>query len=437
MRRLNFFVAVSLFFAVCFSAKFARADDTASAKKQIDFLAGGLPERLSSIRALLRENKTDVATAQIRSVTEALSQIGRLTKEIRAAEPGYAPPLAFDFDATPARARQAEYTEAKKLSLAAAKAINQDCQAANQALLQAKNRQMATIAISALKFTVENAPGRPGGELTEFVVEGAKRLNGYLMDKYIAEPITGGLSEVQLLKDNFVSIADGAKLLKSCEASREKAMAIAKSMDAEAKKLAGAAEAEKAWQAFRWLLTPGSGTLKVEVVDVQLRAFKLMLGDVEVTPSLKGKTLELKSPIVLSARVQDERRKFCVDKRAYAQKTKTIILEPGPGGGPEDSLVYRSSQNNARSSWTIVEERFDWSPSTNGSLEDDPKAVSGAYWKLERARMRWTIKARPGEQVNVFVKGAIRWKLDQVLPGGSKQQEEKNDGSATLVLKVL
>jgi hypothetical protein len=415
----------------------ARADDAAQAKKQIEFLSGGLPERLSSIRALLRENKTDLAAAQIRSVTEVLEQIGRLTKEVRAAEPGYAPPLALDLDSTPARARQAEYAEAKKLALAAAKSINQDCQAANQALLSAKNRQMATIAISALKFTVENAPGRPGGELTEFVVEGAKRLNGYLMDKYIAEPITGGLSEVQLLKDNFVSIADGAKLLKSCEASREKAMAMARAMDAEAKKLAGAADAEKAWQAFRWLLSPGSNTIKVQVVDVQLRAFKLSLGDVEVTPALKGKTLELQAPVVLTARVQDERRKFCLDKRAYAQKTKTIILDPGPGGGPEDSLVYHSSQNNTRSSWTILEERFDWSPSDNGSLEDDPRAVSGAYWKLERSRMRWTIKARPGESVNVFVKGVIRWKLDQVLPGGSKQQEEKNDGSATLVLKVL
>jgi hypothetical protein len=296
---------------------------------------------------------------------------------------------------------------------------------------------MATIAISALKFTVENAPGRPGGELTEFAVEGMKRLNSYLMDTYIAAPITNNLSEVQLLKDNFVSIADGAKLLKGCEASREKVMALARGMDQAVMILKAAAEAEKAWQAFRWLQAAGAATLKVQVVDVQVRALKLTLGEVEVTPAMKGKTLELKSPVLLGARVADERRKFCLEKRAYAQKTKTIVLEPGPGGGPEDSLVYHSSQNNARSAWLIQEESFDWSPSSNSTLDDYPKALSGAYWKLAKGRVRWTPQAKPGEQVNVQVKGTIRWKLDQVLPGGKKQQEETNDGSATLVLKIL
>jgi hypothetical protein len=414
-----------------------RAQDAAEARKQIDFLNRGLPERVKSIRELLRQKKMDTATAQIRGVTEVLEQLARLTRDVQKSEPGYSPGLSLDLDDTPARSRLTEFKEAKKLALDAAKALNKDCQAASDALLKARGRQLATIAISALKFTVENAPGRPGGELTEFVVEGAKRLNGYLMDKYIAEPITGGLSEVQLLKDNFVSIADGAKLVKGCEASREKVMAVARAMDAEVKTAQGAAEAEKAWQAYRWMQAAGRASLRVQVVDVQVRAFKLTLGGAEVTAGMKGQTLELEAPLVLTARVQDARRQFCLDKRAYAEKTKTIVLEPGPGGGPEDSLVYHSSQGNARSAWLIVEERFDWSPSSNSKLEDDPKALSGAYWKLEKGRVRWTPQAKPGEQFNVFVKGTIKWRQDQVLPGGKKSQEETNDGSATLVLKVL
>ncbi|HOX47326.1 MAG TPA: hypothetical protein PK668_27280 [Myxococcota bacterium] len=415
----------------------ASAQDTAEAKKQIGFLDRGLAERVKSIRELLRQRKMDTATLQIRGVTEVLEQMARLAREVQKSEPGYSPGLSLDLDDSPALARLSEFKEAKKLALAAAKALNKDCQAASDALLKAKNRQLATIAISALKFTVENAPGRPGGELTEFVVEGAKRLNGYLMDKYIAEPITGGLSEVKLLKDNFVSIADGAKLLKGCEASREKVMAVARAMDAEVKAAQGAAEAEKAWQAFRWMQAAGRARFRVQVVDVSLRALKLTLGGAEVTAGMKGQTLELEAPVVLTARVQDARRQFCLDKRAYAAKTKTIVLEPGPGGGPEDSLVYHSTQGNARSAWLIQEERFDWKPSANSALEDDPRASSGAYWKLEKGRVRWTPRAKPGEQVNVFVKGTLKWRQDQVLPGGKKSQEETNDGSATLVLKLL
>jgi hypothetical protein len=415
----------------------ALAQDAAEAKKQLDFLNRGLPERVSSIRKLLRENKLEVATAQIRGVTEVLEQMARLAREVQRSEPGYSPGLDLDLDDTPALGRLAEFQEAKKLALDAARALNKDCQAANEALLKARSRQLATIAISALKFTVENAPGRQGGQASDLVVEGVKRLNGYLMDRYIAEPITGGLSEVKLLKDNFVSIADGARLLQSCENAREKVMVLARAMDSELKTGQAAAEAERAWQAFRWLQQAGAATIKVQVVDVQARAFKLTLNGAEVTAGMKGQTLELKAPLILTARVQDERRKFCLEKRAYAQKTRTILLEDGPGGGPEDSLVYRSSQGSARSAWLIQEERFDWSPSSNSKLEDDPKALSGAYWRVGKGRVRWTPQAKPGEQVHVFVKGTIKWRQDQVLPGGKKSQEETHDGSATLVLKLL
>jgi CheY-like chemotaxis protein len=256
------------------------------------------------------------------------------------------------------------------------------------------------------------------------------------MDKYIAEPITGGMSEVGLLKDNFVSIADGEKLLKRCEESRTKVVDLAKRLDADMKALNEAAEAEKAWAKFRWLKEAGAGTMKVEVVDVQVRAMAVTLGGTEVTAGLKGKTLELPLPIMLTAKVKDERRKFCLDKKAYARKSKTISVLPGPGGSDEDSLVYTSSTLGGKSSWLIKDESFDWQPSGNTSVEDDPKAVHPVYWKLQKSRVRWKLPAKAGEQVNVFVKGKIQWEFDQVLPTKKDRKQELNDGTATLVLKI-
>ena len=50
--------------------------------------------------------------------------------------------------------------------------------------------------------------------------------------------------------------------------------------------------------------------------------------------------------------------------------------------------------------------------------------------------MLWTLTAKPGEQANVRVTGKVKWHQDQQLPGGRKQADETNDGSATLVVRV-
>ncbi|MBI5548914.1 MAG: hypothetical protein HY901_33955 [Deltaproteobacteria bacterium] len=413
----------------------AAAQDLGHSRRQVDFINRTMGGSLQTVRENLRANKGALAVANIKSVTESLRNEARLTKEIRAKEPGYAPNPPVDFDHKPATDRQKEYAEAKRLALEAAKKLNQDYASASEALLKAKNRQIATIAISALKMTVENAPGRPGGKAVDFVIEGCKQLNGYLMDKYITQPITN-ISEVQLLKDNFVSIQDGEKLLKSLDAAKQKAMELARLMDQQAQGLQAAVEAEKEWDQFRWLKQPGSDKVTVEIVEYQSRAMQVVLAGIALDAGSKGKVIELSGPASLEAKVKDSRRQFCLDKKKASASMKTIVLEPGPGGAPEDSLVYSSTVNNGRSSWTITEESFQWTPSFNSSVEDDPRPVSGAYWKLEKGRVLWTLNAKPGEQVNFRVTGKVKWHQDQQLPGGHKTQDETNDGSATLVVRV-
>lgn len=405
-------------------------------KKQIAFIHKTMTDRLRLIRKQLAGGKLDLAEKNIRGMTEQLAEEARLTRRIRAKEPGYTPNPPIDFDATPAAARRAEYAEAKRLAIEAGKKLNADAQAANAALLKAKNRQMATIAISALKMTVENAPGRPGGKASDLVVEAVKKLNGYIMDKTIARPIAR-ISEAELLKGNFVKIAEAARLLEKIEWTRGEVVAFAREMDAVVKTLDRAAQAERAWQKYAWLKEPGAGALKVRIVDLAARDLALELGGRTLTPADKGRVIEIENPVVVTARMQDKRRKFCVERREYARThTKTIILHPGPGGGPEDSLVYSSSRIPARSSWTIQREAFEWKPGFNSRLEPAPRALGKAYWKRERDRMRWTLEAKPGQQVNLHVKGGIDWLFERNTRGKRSSNKENHTGSATLVLRL-
>jgi len=409
------------------------AAGNSSDKKQIDFINRTLEQRLKTIRQQLRDNQLNLVEKNIRGVTESLREMARLTKSIRKTEPGYSPDPPIDFGAGPANSRQREYAQAKKLAIDAGKQINRDYQTANEALLKAKKRQMATIAISALKFTIENAPGRQGGKVSDLVVEGVKKLNGYLMDKYISQPIAR-ISEVDLLKNNFIAISDAARLMKVLDQSREKVLGVARKMDQQVKILDPAAAAEKEWGKYAWLKQAGAGQLTVKVLNVSSRDLEIRLGGQIVK---KGQTIKINNPVTVSSRVVGKRRKFCSERREYAKRTKTIIVHPGPGGGPEDSLVYSSSRIPARSSWTIKKESFTWKPSFNSSVEDDPKALSGAYWKLEKGRVRWKLEGQPGEQVNVKVDGKIDWLFEANRHGKKIKNEETNDGSATLVLQIV
>ncbi len=322
------------------------------------------------------------------------------------------------------------------IQLKSGKQLNADYSSANQALRKVKKQQIATIAISALKFTIENAPGRQGGKLGDLAVEGVKKLNGFLMDKYVGQPIVG-FSEVDLLKGNFVKIKDGEKLMAHLDKSRRRVLDLAHVMDDKAKALASAVTAEKAWKEFAWLCKAGGHKIKVTVIDYRSRDLELSLGGVKIGPKSKGQTFTIESNAILTARVMGQRRKFCLERREYAKRTKSIIIHPGPGGGPQDSLVYSSSRIPAKSAWKIKTEKFSWKPSFNSKMESAPLTVSGAYWKLEKDRMRWKIKAKPGEQVNFKVDGKIKWRFESNIRGRRKNKDEENDGTATLVLKVL
>ncbi len=405
-------------------------------KKQIAFIARTMKQRLKTIRDQLRANKLSLAERNMRGLTESLREMARLTKRVRRQEPGFTPNPPAGCQPGPATARQAEYLKAKGLAIAAGKRLNRDAQAANAALLKAKNQQIATIAISALKFTIENAPGRQGGKVGDLAVEAIKKLNGYLMETYVAQPISG-ISEVTLLKGNFVKIRDGARLLARLEKSREQVIGLAKQMDQRAKTLDKAVAAERAWKEFAWLCSAGSGKLKVQVVDLRARDLELTLAGHTLGPKAKGQTFTIDSQAIVAARVRGPRRKFCVERREYAKRTKSIIIHPGPGGGPADSLVYSSSRIPAKSAWTIQAESFSWKPSFNSRIEAAPRAVGRPYWKPERDRMRWSIEAEPGEQVNVKVDGTIHWRFESNIRGKRRKKDEKNTGSATLVLKVL
>jgi hypothetical protein len=414
----------------------AAAQDIASDKKQIDFIKRTMEKRTSTIREQLRADKISLATKNIQGMTESLRELARLTKRIRDKQPGYNPNPQSGCWPGPATGRQDDFGQAKKMAIEAAKQLNNDYDSANQALLKVKKQQIATIAISALKFTIENAPGRQGGKLGDLAVEGVKKLNGFLMDKYVGQPIVG-FSEVDLLKGNFVKIKDGEKLMAHLDKSRRRVLDLAHAMDDKAKALASAVKAEKAWKKFAWLCESGGNKIKVTVIDYRSRDLELSLGDVKIGPKSKGQTFTIESNAILTARVMGQRRKFCLERREYAKRTKSIIIHPGPGGGPQDSLVYSSSRIPAKSAWKIKTEKFSWKPSFNSTMEIAPLTVSGAYWKLEKDRMRWKIKAKPGEQVNFKVDGKIKWRFESNIRGRRKSKDEENDGTATLVLKVL
>ena len=409
---------------------------TQQAKNQIKFINSNLPRRISLIRQQLRQDKISLAISNIKNTTTSLEDVARYTKEIRKTDPAYSPNPPIDFNRGPAAERQKEFIKARKMAITTAKQLNVDYQNANRALLRAKERQMATIAISALKFTVENAPGTTGGKVSSVVVEGTKKLNSYLMDKYVSQPITG-ITEVKLLKNNFVSIRDGERLLKQLDAARRKVLDTAHQMKAQEKKLDSAVKAEKKWQKFAWLKQASAGKISVKIVDYKHRDMKLMLDGTEITPAMRGRTLNISTQPILETKVWCKRRKFCLNRKEYAKKTKTIRVHAGPGGGPEDHLIYSSTRIPAKTSWTILDESFTWKPSFNSTIEDYPRAVNPGYWKLHKARIIWKIKPKPGQNVNIYVKGNVKWKYNSNIRGRVKKKTETNTGSATLVLKIL
>ncbi|HUU00088.1 MAG TPA: hypothetical protein VM425_01465 [Myxococcota bacterium] len=424
-----------LVWLVAFLPALAAAQDLASDKKQITFINRTMEGRIGTIRKQLRTDKIGLAIKNIQGMTESLRELARLAKRIRIKQPGYAPNPPGGCSAGPATNRQNDFAQAKKLAIEAGKQLNRDYDAANQTLLKARKKQIATIAISALKFTIENAPGRQGGKLGDLAVESVKKLNGFLMDKYVAHPIAG-FSEVDLLKGNFVKIKDGEKLMAHLDKSRRRVLDLAHQMDDRAKALAPAATAEKAWKEFAWLCQPGAGKVEVTVIDYRSRDLELSLNGEKFGPKSKGQTFTIENEAILTARIVGPRRKFCQQRREYAKRTKSIIIHPGPGGGPQDSLIYSSSRIPAKSAWKIISEKFKWQPSFNSSIERAPASVSDAYWKLEKNRMRWKLKAKPGQQVNLKVDGKIKWSFESNIRGRRKKKEEKNDGTATLVLKV-
>ncbi|MFZ4580149.1 MAG: hypothetical protein ACOYOB_17320 [Myxococcota bacterium] len=410
----------------------------AADKAMIKTLYGGLEARLVLIRTQLREGKVDLATANIRQVTDVLKQGKDLTKRIRTVEPGFQPNLPLNFKDLPAATRQGDFREARKRQTAAVPLITQNCVDARKAVDSVKGRASATIYLVALKFAIDNAPGRQGGQIVDLVVEGVKRLNGWLMDKYVAEPITNKLNEADLIQRNMVKLEVARRLVTACEKNRDQVLALAKTLDADVKKLDPAVAAEQAWLAYKIDAPQAVYEIAIEIVDFQSRAMELSLNGQVLSAAVKGKKGKLSAPFVLSAKVRDARRQFCLDKRKYAQTAMTISLDD-PIGEPEDSLDYRNTVTYDSVSWQIEQEGFDWKPSFNSKVEDYPLVPRAAYWKLERGRMRWTFpaNAKPGDTVNVFVQGKVKWRHRSQIRNQPKEEFETNDGTATLVLKLL
>jgi hypothetical protein len=287
-------------------------------------------------------------------------------------------------------------------------------------------------------MTIDNAPGRQSGQVVDLVVEGVKRLNGWLMDKYVAEPITNKLSEANLIQRSMVKIEVARGLVAACEKNRDQVLALAAKLDADVKKLDPAVAAEQAWLAHKIDAPQAVYEIAFQIVDFQSRAMELSLNGQVFSAALKGRKGTLSAPFVLSAKVRDARRQFCLDKRKYAQTAMTISLDD-PIGEPEDSLDYHNTVTYDRVSWQIEQEWFDWKPSFNSKVEDYPLVPREAYWKLERGRMRWTFpaNAKPGDTVNIFVQGKVKWRHRSQIRNQPKEEFETNDGTATLVLKLL
>jgi hypothetical protein len=419
------------------AAKLAAAE-VAADKAMIKTLYSGLAERLVLIRTQLREGKVDLAIANIRQVTDVLKQGKDLTKRIRTVEPGFQPNLPVNFKDLPAATRQGDFREARKRQTESFPQVTQNCQDARKAVEALKGKATATIALAALKMTIDNAPGRQSGQVVDLVVEGVKRLNGWLMDKYVAEPITNKLSEADLIQRNMVKLEVARRLVTACEKNRDQVLALAKTLDADVKKLDPAVAAEQAWLAHKIDAPQEQFEIAVQIVDFQSRAMELSLNGQVLSAALKGKQGKLSAPFVLKAKVRDARRQFCLDKRKYAQKAMTINLD-NPIGEPEDSLVYHNTVTYDRVSWRIEQEWFDWKPSFNSKVEDSPQVPREAYWKLERGRMRWTFPAdvKSGDTVNIFVQGKVKWHHRSQIRNQPKEEFETNDGTATLVLKIL
>lgn len=419
------------------AAKIVAAEVSAD-KATIQFLYAGLMERLVLIRTQLREGKVDLATANIRQVTDVLKQCKDLTKRIRTVEPGFQPNLTLNFKDLPATTRQADFREARKRQTEAFPQVTQNCQDARKAVEALKGKANATLTLGAIKMTLDNAPGRQSGQVVDLVVEGVKRLNSWLMDKYVGEPITNKLNEADLIQRSIVKLEVASGLVVACEKNRDQVLALAKTLDADVKKLDPAVAAEQAWLAHKIDAPQERFEISVQIVDFQSRAMELSLNGQVLSAALKGKKGKLSAPFVLKAKVRDARRQFCLDKRKYAQSAMTISLD-NPIGEPEDSLEYHNTVTYDRVSWRIEQEWFDWKPSFNSKVEDSPQVPREAYWKLERGRMRWTFPAtvKPGDTVNIFVQGKVKWRHRSQLRNQPKEEVETNDGTATLVLKLL
>lgn len=431
-------VALSVLTVLAAPASAYVAADVAADKAMIKTLYGGLEARLVLIRTQLREGKVDLATANIRQVTDVLKQGKDLTKRIRTVEPGFQPNLPLNFKDLPAATRQGDFREARKRQTESFPQVTQNCQDARKAVEALKGKANATIALAALKMTIDNAPGRQSGQVVDLVVEGVKRLNSWLMDKYVAEPITNKLNEADLIQRNMVKLEVARRLVTACEKSRDQVLALAKTLDADVKKLDPAVAAEQAWLAYKGDAPQAAYEIAIEIVDFQSRAMELSLNGQVLSAALKGKKGKLSAPFVLKAKVRDARRQFCLDKRKYAQTAMTISLDD-PIGEPEDSLDYRNTVTYDSVSWQIEQEGFDWKPSFNSKVEDYPLVPREAYWKLERGRMRWTFpaNAKPGDTVNIFVQGKVKWRHRSQIRNQPKEEFETNDGTATLVLKLL
>lgn len=206
---------------------------------------------------LLNKEQYDKVISNIDAIETLLKRIASNTTEIRKTESTYKANVPLNFNKLPVQARIDTHKTNSKKAGDIFNTLNQNYQAANEAILKAKERLLKTIAVSALKFVVENAPGSPGGTWINFAVEGIKQLNDYILKEKIIEPLEG-FSDVTLLKGNAISIKQASRMMKYYDKKMAEVKKARVKIEKQIKDMAPAAAAEAKLSDYSWLNKAGS-----------------------------------------------------------------------------------------------------------------------------------------------------------------------------------
>ncbi|MBI5187284.1 MAG: hypothetical protein HZA01_16380 [Nitrospinae bacterium] len=251
------FLSVYLLFLAASGAVFAL--DISKLKSDIHNDNDTIKRTLKINDTLLNKEQYGKVISNINAIETLLKRIASNTTEIRKTEPTYKANVPLNFNKLPVQARIDTHKTNSRKAGDIFNTLNQNYQTANEEILKAKERLLKTIAVSALKFVVENAPGSPGGTWINFAVEGIKQLNDYILKEKIIEPLEG-FSDVTLLKGNAISIKQASRMMKYYEEKMAEVKKARIKIEQQIKDMATAAAAEKKLKDYSWLNETGSSS---------------------------------------------------------------------------------------------------------------------------------------------------------------------------------